>query len=183
MAAFKHWKIVFSLVSIFVAGAITGGVVTFQVVRGVIRARTNPDQWSGRVFRDYRHRLDLTDEQQARLRPMMMEAGREMKRTRAEFMQSHGQLMRNIHTSLMRELTPEQRAVFEEIREEQMRRFRERGFPGERPFPGPDGRGKFGDKERQQWKKEPRARESRGQPEQSEPAAQPSLRQPPPQRD
>lgn len=183
MEPFKHWKIVLSLTSIFVAGAITGGVVTFQVVRSVVRARTNPDQWSARVLRDYRDRLELTKEQQERIRPLLMEAGREMKQTRAEFMQTHAGLMRKINAALLRELSPEQRKVFEEIREEQKHRFRERAYPSKRAFPPStrEGRGKFSGEERPYWKQNQqfKGRETGQKGVTSSPDRPGSLREPP----
>ena len=126
MDALKHWKIILSLTAIFVAGAVTGSVITFKVVRNVVKARTNPDLWSSRVLRDYKHRLKLTPEQIEHIRPLMMEANREMKMTRGDYLQAHGQLIRELHASLDQELTSEQRRVLDNIRNEQMRRFRER---------------------------------------------------------
>lgn len=136
MEAIKHWKIVLSLAAIFLAGAVTGGVITFQVVRSVVRARTNPDQWSARILRDYQDRLDLSQEQMDRIRPVLLQAGQQMKQARGEFIQLHGRLMREVNATLTQELTPVQKQIFEELREEQVRRFRERGVnPGKRPFP------------------------------------------------
>ena len=42
MEALRQWKIVGSLTAIFIAGAVTGGVITFQVVKSIVRARSNP---------------------------------------------------------------------------------------------------------------------------------------------
>ena len=146
METSKQWKIILSLAAIFAAGAVTGGVITFQTVRKMVQARTNPDQWPGRVFRDYRNRLKLEPGQQERIRPILTEAGRKMKRTRAEYLQAHGQLMREIHAALLPVLTPEQIQVLDEIKAEQMQRMRERGLmPGRLSFPDrPRPNGTFG---------------------------------------
>ncbi|MBL6764736.1 MAG: hypothetical protein ISQ14_07260 [Verrucomicrobiae bacterium] len=135
MEPIRHWKIILSLTAIFVAGAVTGGVITFQVVRSVVRSRTNPELWSNRILHDYKDRLDLSEEQLNRIRPQMAAAGKEVMKTRQQFMQVHGELLKELHDSLLRELTTEQRQIFKEIREEQMQRFRERGLPpGKRHF-------------------------------------------------
>jgi len=126
----KHWKIILSLTLIFVAGAVTGSVITFQVVKRMVRNRTNPDQWSARVLREYRSRLHLTPEQIERIRPRMIEANRNLKAARAEFAQTHSMILRDIQSDLMRELTPEQREIFKQIREEQTQRFRRAANPG-----------------------------------------------------
>jgi hypothetical protein len=137
MEPLKHWKIILSLAAIFMAGAVTGGVITFQVVRQVVRTRTNPEQWPGRVLRDYQHRLHLAPDQQERIRPILSEAGRKMQRNRAEYIKAHADLLHEVHSTLVHELTPAQSEIFEEIRREQMQRFRDRGTPpGKRPFPG-----------------------------------------------
>jgi len=122
----KHWKIILSLSFIFIAGAVTGSVVTFKIVKQVVNSRTNPDQWSGRILREYRHRLQLTPEQMDRIKPGMIEAGREMKETRSEFKQAYGQIYRRVHAEIFQELTPKQREMFRRIRYEKMARFRMR---------------------------------------------------------
>ncbi|MGB0581904.1 MAG: hypothetical protein ACPGVU_19590 [Limisphaerales bacterium] len=122
----RHWKIVLSLALIFIAGAVTGSVVTFKIVKQVVNARTNPDQWSGRILREYRDRLQLTPVQIERIKPRMMEAGRELKDTRSEFTQAYGQIFRRVHTEIYEELRPEQREMFRRIREEKMAKFRMR---------------------------------------------------------
>ena len=148
MEPIRHWKIIVSLTAIFVAGAVTGGVITFQIVRKVVRAKTNPELWSKRILHDYKDRLDLSEEQVLKIRPKMAAAGSQMMQTRQQFMQAHGLLMRDLHETLLQELTPGQRKIFQEIREEQAQRFRERGGPpGKRPFPNHPhpGRGPLGE--------------------------------------
>lgn len=122
----KHWKIILSLSLIFVAGAVTGSVVTFKIVKQVVNSRTNPDQWSGRILREYRHRLKLTPAQIERIKPRMMEAGRDLKATRSDFNQAYGQIFRRVHAEIFQELTPKQREMFRRIREEKMAKFRMR---------------------------------------------------------
>ena len=126
MEALRQWKIVGSLTAIFIAGAVTGSVITFQVVKSIVRARSNPDQWSTRVMREYRHHLQLTPEQVDQIKPRMMEAHRQMKMTRSDLMQEHGQIYRQLHMEIMQVLTPEQRDAFRRLREKKMARFRER---------------------------------------------------------
>lgn len=120
----KHWKIILSLTLIFITGAVTGSVITFQVVKRVVSNRTNPDQWSARVLREYRKHLQLTPEQINRIKPRMIEASRNLKAARTEFAQMHRLVFRDIHSDLMEELTPEQREMFKRVREEQMQRYR-----------------------------------------------------------
>ncbi len=135
MNALRHWKIIASLTAIFVAGAVTGSVLTYQIVRNVVRARTNPDQWSMHILQDYRTRLDLTDEQVEVIRPKMMMAGRELRLVRSDFSQQLQQILRQANAEIVKELTPEQREQFELLKKEQAQRFR--GRPGQMMPAGP----------------------------------------------
>ncbi len=115
-----------SLSVIFVAGAVTGSVITFQIVKQLVRSKSNPDQWSTRVLREYKRRLNLSAEQIERIRPRLMEANQDLKNARSEFARAHGQVFLDIHASLDEELTPEQRQSFRRLRTEQLQRFHAR---------------------------------------------------------
>lgn len=125
MEPLRNWKIILSLTAIFVAGAVTGSVITFQVVKSIVRSRTNPDQWSARIMREYRHHLQLTPDQVEHIKPRMMEANRQMKLMRTDLMQQHGQIYRQIHSEIMQVLTPQQREAFKRLRQKKMARFQE----------------------------------------------------------
>jgi hypothetical protein len=128
------FKVIASLVAIFVAGAVTGSVITFQVVKHVVNARTNPDQWSGRVLREYKHRLDLTPAQMDPIKPKMMTAGRELKFARTEFMQNYSAILRETNEAIFVALTPTQRKRFKQFRREQIGKMRARN-PNQQPRP------------------------------------------------
>jgi hypothetical protein len=130
------FKVIASLVAIFVAGAVTGSVITFQVVKHVVNARTNPDQWSGRVLREYKHRLDLTPAQMDPIKPKMMTAGRELKFARTEFMQNYSAILRETNEDIFVALTPTQRKHFKQFRREQIGKMRARN-PNQQPRPRP----------------------------------------------
>jgi|GEM_PF-814325 len=135
MEPLRNWKIIVSLAAIFIAGAVTGSVITFQVVKTIVRSRTNPDQWSARIMREYRHHLQLTPDQVEHIKPRMMEANRQMKLMRTDLMQQHGQIYRQIHAEIMEILTPQQREVFKRLRQKKMARFQEQQ-PNLRNRPG-----------------------------------------------
>jgi hypothetical protein len=120
------FKVIASLVAIFVTGAITGSVITFQVVKRVVNARTNPDQWPDRVLREYKHRLDLTPRQMDQIRPKMAAAGRELKFARTDFAQNYSAILRQTNEDIFQALTPEQRERFKQFRREQMGKMRNR---------------------------------------------------------
>jgi Spy/CpxP family protein refolding chaperone len=159
----KPWKLVLLLVGIFVAGAITGGFVSLEVAHSMLRKRMAPETWGPARLKLLGKRLDLTQEQVARLEPIIKRDVEELRELREKgFTDAHA-ILERMERDIAALLTPEQKGKFEklnaELRERNRRmmeqRRNERGEKGERrprpddhdhpPGPPPDGHGPGGE--------------------------------------
>lgn len=120
----RRWKIILSLVAIFLAGAITGGVFALGIVKKAVDQRINPSRWPGSLLDSYQKRLQLTPEQIEQMRPVVEEARREWAASVRSAVGSYGGIIRRVDEKLEPLLTPEQKAEHLRIREEVRARFR-----------------------------------------------------------
>jgi len=142
----KRWKVVFSFVVVFAAGAVVGGVYTLS------RAEAQPKHWreqmkdgeqgrkqfSDRAIRHYTERLNLTPEQVDQIRPILEAAGKEMRRVRMDWSKDTAMVAEEMNKSVEAILTSEQKIKFQKhIREMKNRMERMKGMsrPGMRDGP------------------------------------------------
>ena len=146
----KTWKVVLVFAGVFAAGVVTGATWSWRF------GRPGPEErprWAGpgfgnRMMERMREDLNLTDEQKARLEPIVQRSDEELQTLRRGQLQEVAQIMDRVHAEVAAVLTPDQRTKLEEMRErfrqraERMRReFREhregRGFGEGHPGFGP----------------------------------------------
>jgi Spy/CpxP family protein refolding chaperone len=120
----RRWKVILSLVAIFAAGAVTGGVFALGVVKKVVDQKINPSRWPGSLLEAYQKRLQLTPAQIEQMRPVIEEARREWTASVRQAVGSYGGIIRRVDEQLEPLLTPEQKAEHQRIREEVRARFR-----------------------------------------------------------
>ena len=125
-----RWKIILSLVAIFIAGAISGAVVTLRVVKKVVVAN-GPERWPAGMIMVYQNKLKLTPEQMEKIRPVVEDTRKEWAQTIRTAISSQMGMMRKLDEHLIPLLTPEQHQLHEEMKRE----FRERAL--QRPGPKP----------------------------------------------
>jgi len=126
MNSVTRWKIVVSLIAIFVAGAITGTLLTLSIVKREAARLNNPTGWVESTLRRWNARLHLSSEQEEKLRPILQETSMELRRLRAvDFQQAEVALAR-VNGRIDQELDPRQRVIFQKMREARIRRLRER---------------------------------------------------------
>jgi len=142
----KRWKIILSFVVVFAAGAVVGGVFATS------QAESQRKQWrerakdgeqerqkfSDRAIRHYTERLNLTPEQVDQIRPVLEEAGEEMRRVRMDWSKNTASVAEELNKSIAAILTPEQKIEFEKHIGEmktRMERMRGKGRPGMRDGP------------------------------------------------
>jgi Spy/CpxP family protein refolding chaperone len=132
----KPWKLVLFLVGIFAAGAVTGGLVTVRLGRQFLPRRPRVEQWGHDRLKQLTERLDLTPEQQEKLRPIIKPYTEELNRIRTSSINDTRRVLERLEHDVAAVLTPEQRAKFEELNREQRERMqrmmRERGPGGPR---------------------------------------------------
>jgi uncharacterized membrane protein len=148
----KPWKVILVLLGIFAAGGVTGGFVTVRVWRERLANRPVPEEWAPRHLKRLADRLDLTPQQQEQIRPIIKRNMEQLNRLRNRSMAEAKTAVEGMQREITEQLTPEQRAKFEqmnrELREQRdAREAKERAErtrrssgerPGEGPRPGPD---------------------------------------------
>ena len=135
----KTWQVVLATVAIFVAGLVTGGALALGAARWAARhPRFNPAQmfpiaqqrqggWQAgpQLMRSFIKQLDLTDEQRARIQPIVRRTAGQLSRDRREVQLNSALLIEKMQDEISQVLTPVQRAKFDELIGEQRQRLRE----------------------------------------------------------
>ncbi len=139
----KPWKLVLLLAGIFAAGAVTGSFVTVRMGRQMMQKHiAPPDQMGPMRFKLLVDKLELTPEQQEKLRPIVMRNMEEMGRVRMNSLAEARRIAERMNKDITAVLTPEQKAKFDEMNRKMRERFQR--FLRDRPFgpgglrPGPD---------------------------------------------
>jgi len=141
----KPWQILLVLVVIFAAGGVSGGLVAYHIARhGAVRLPPPPDVWVARDIQRFGERLALTPAQEEKLKPIVRSNVEELTKLRRQSMRATHDILENLENQIMAELTPEQKASFQEFvqkRREAWRKMQEmRGtpaHPGREHPPGP----------------------------------------------
>jgi Spy/CpxP family protein refolding chaperone len=138
----KTWQVILATVAIFLAGLVTGGATALGVVRWIARhPRVNPAQMAGQYFarpgpgqaqqigpqlmRSFANQLDLTDEQRARIGPIVRRTVTQLGRQRREVQLSSALAIERMQDEIADVLTPDQRTKFEELIRAQKERLQE----------------------------------------------------------
>lgn len=125
----KPWKVVTAFVGVFVAGLLVGGLVTLRVVKAQAPQRmAAADQYGPFLMKRLVNRLELTPEQQTKIKPLVDRAAGELHQVRRKAWTESQAILERIDKEITAELTPAQRATFEKLQNEQrerIRRFRE----------------------------------------------------------
>ena len=111
-----HWKVSLSLVAIFLAGTVTGAVLTLRVVKRVAAEQARFERLPDQILARMKSRLALTPEQATRLQPAVAQAARDLRDLRKQAGASIAQTLNTLDTQIERELLPEQKPKFEQLR-------------------------------------------------------------------
>jgi Spy/CpxP family protein refolding chaperone len=151
----KTWQVVLATIAIFVAGLVTGGATALGIVKWVARhskanAASNPYSLVGRygqplqfgpqLMRGFANQLDLTEDQRARIGPIVKRTVMQLGRERHEVQLSSALAIEKMQDEISEVLTPEQRTKFDELIARQRARlqeFRQSGFQQPAPPPSP----------------------------------------------
>jgi Spy/CpxP family protein refolding chaperone len=150
----KTWQVILATIAIFVAGLVTGGATALGLERWVSsQHRANslmmapmgmhpgpggPPQFGTQLMRRYADTLNLTDDQRAKIGPIVRRTAAQLSRNRIEIQQETSLAIEKMQDEISPLLTPEQRTKFEEIISQQRNRFRQ--FR-QNPPPPPGGEG------------------------------------------
>ncbi|MBI5773982.1 MAG: hypothetical protein HZA89_09610 [Verrucomicrobia bacterium] len=133
MSLLRHWKVILSMLAIFAAGVVSGGLLVIKIARQV-SYRNSPEGWAPLAFSDYKNRLKLTPEQTQKIKPILDQAGQDIRAARNSSWQEFVQIIRRANDDITPLLTPEQQKTFDEMKSQARERWKTRMQP---PRPKP----------------------------------------------
>ncbi|HMD61406.1 MAG TPA: hypothetical protein VKG78_08245 [Opitutaceae bacterium] len=159
----KTWQVILATVAIFLAGLVTGGATALGVVRWVVRHRAaaagqagplvqpgpfgqrmggagaGVQQFGPQLMRSFANQLDLTEDQRARIMPIVRRTAGQLARDRREIQLTSALAIEKMQDEVAEVLTPEQRVKFEDLIRQQRARLQQFKQGGRQPAP-PEGR-------------------------------------------
>ncbi len=128
----RHWKIAACLAAIFVAGAVSGSLVTLRVVKKSLGRNLNSEGWAAATLQAYRKKLKLTPEQIHKIQPEMDQAAQEIKGIGGNARLEIFSVVMRMNEQIATELTAEQQKLFEEMKQDFREKWKNR--PAARPL-------------------------------------------------
>jgi hypothetical protein len=129
----NKWKIGLYLSALFLAGVVTGAILTAQIGRRMMMRVMQPEAMAGRWQHDLETKLNLSAGQSQKIAPIIRDG---MKDFGATMRDQTGLALSNCNARIALELTPEQKVKFAEIEKEQQAFIRSR-FNNEAPPKSP----------------------------------------------
>ncbi|MDQ5979718.1 MAG: hypothetical protein QG602_2693 [Verrucomicrobiota bacterium] len=120
----KPWKLILLLTGIFLAGGVTGSFLTVRFGRNWINQRVATEKWAPDHLRKLTERLELTSEQVEKLKPIVHRNMEEIGRLRSDSVKETRSVFERMEREIAAQLTPEQRAKFEEFNRQKRERLR-----------------------------------------------------------
>jgi Spy/CpxP family protein refolding chaperone len=143
----KTWQVVLATIGIFLAGLVTGGATALGVVKwiarhprvapaGVSLATARPgqlQQFGPQLMRSFANKLDLTEEQRARIGPIVKSTAALLSHERREVQLTSALAIEKMQDQIAEILTPDQRMKFEMLiaqQRERLQQLRQAGAQG-----------------------------------------------------
>ena len=145
----QPWKVIFAFVAVFIAGSVFGGFFALRIRQQVVpRGGAEPVLLPPQnlpaipLLRRFAERLELTDEQREKLRPIVLKAENELNRVREDSMRGSQSILQRVQQEFRAELTPRQRRQLDQMEERQRDIMRQERMRKNQPQPfGPPGGG------------------------------------------
>jgi Spy/CpxP family protein refolding chaperone len=139
----KPWKVILAFLGVFLAGAVFGGFLSVRLAKqfplGAPAAPEAPagGQFSPQIMKRLTQRLELTPEQQEKIRPIIQRTDEEMRTLRRTNLREGFAVAERMQAEVAALLTPAQQAKLDQMHREMRERFqRERQQRwGDRPPP------------------------------------------------
>ena len=113
MNPLRQWKVILVIILVFAAGGVTGSILTVLHFKRSFEHGFDVEHKTTEVMKELQRDLNLTPEQQPRIKAILLAIGH-------NFESRHGQAMRESGTNMVgswkeieKELTPEQRLIFQ----------------------------------------------------------------------
>lgn len=131
----KPWKLILLLVGIFIAGGITGAVVTVRVGREWFANRSMPDRWASIHLKKLSEKLGLKPEQEEQILPIIRRNRDDLNDVKMECQAQIRTVFERMEREIIVILTPEQRPKYEKLIQEMREKAKKNrpNAPGEPP--------------------------------------------------
>jgi len=116
------------LAVIFIAGAVTGAALTIGFASHWMQP-PGAQQMRNNWMMHLTHRLNLTADQQAKIEPILADAGNQLQSLHRDEVEKVSQIMEKTNSQIAAILTPDQQAELQKM-EKEMDQNRDRMFPG-----------------------------------------------------
>ena len=123
MSTMARWKIAASLLAIFVAGGVAGGLITARIVAGHIHRNVPAKRAVELTMGRWTGRLGLSAQQRDRIRPVVEEMIRELRELRARDVHESDAVIRKAQEKIEPELDPKQLETLRRMREQRRQRL------------------------------------------------------------
>jgi Spy/CpxP family protein refolding chaperone len=117
------------VLALFLAGAGTGALISWQVCRRAPVPSLPPAEIGARLRARFQSRLDLTPDQVQKVNPLIDQAMRRVEAIRTETANHVFANASNLHEQVLLVLTPEQKVKFEELERERLAFLRQKFGP------------------------------------------------------
>lgn len=114
----KPWRVIIVLLGIFAAGGVTGGFVTLRVCKNKLLNRPVPEEWAPKHLKRLADRLELTPDQQEKIRPIIRRNIEQLNRVRNRSLDETKTVVEGMQQEITDKLTPEQRVKFDQMNQE-----------------------------------------------------------------
>jgi Spy/CpxP family protein refolding chaperone len=111
-------KIIVSLLALVLVSMLAGGFLGAKYAERVIKHRNTPEAWNQKAMRTLQQRLKLSPEQDLKMRRILDGGIEEMKGIRRETIAKTDAVVVRMLADFEKEITPEQRAEFEKLRQQ-----------------------------------------------------------------
>ncbi len=111
------WKVLGYVLALFVAGAVSGSLVTYPLSNNK-KPAGRPAEFNNFIWQRLKSRLDLTADQQEKIKPLVDKAGEQMKDCRDGVVTRIHQINEDLNAKLTPILTPEQREKLQQMAKE-----------------------------------------------------------------
>ncbi|HEX2855474.1 MAG TPA: hypothetical protein VHO24_19725 [Opitutaceae bacterium] len=123
------WKVIAAFIGVFIAGSVFGGFFALRMDRGRgPQKRVEQGQQAGplqlRIMKMFAERLELTQEQKDKLRPVIERAGEDIRRVQQAQSREMNILMERLQQDVAQVLTPEQKQKLDEMKQQQRERMK-----------------------------------------------------------
>ncbi len=113
MKALKYWKAILAMVLVFAAGVVTGSLTTMLHFKHAVERGFNTKNWTAGVMKDMQNDLNLTPEQQPKIKAILDGTAHQFEGSFGLAIKESGTNLVDCWRQIDKELTPEQRVVFQ----------------------------------------------------------------------